>query len=320
MIIKTFVGRLCYKLFTLLISALYAVTPYTGPATDAPIQPAAPDTVQLYFAALADTQISNYMLKRVRAFDATCEDLHNAAYPLDAVLIAGDVAENGLAIEYQYIYEKLSGLGCPYINAEGNHDIRLRIYQQSLARFSDFSNALNENDDFDSYHYSVVLNGYKFIVLGSDRTMFEESDLSDTQLAWLDTELAGENGHPTFVVLHQPLKETHGLPDTWGSPFDSAGSVGKQSDQINETLQKYDNVILITGHLHTGFGDYTYEEYGNIHMVNLPSLTVKNKDGGNNDSGIGCMVECYENEVVFRARNFSTGEWLPDYDWHIAVK
>ena len=320
MIIKTFVGNIFYKLFTLLISMLYAVTPYQAPATDAPIAPENPEDVQLYFAAIADPQISNYLLSRVRAFDATCEDLHNAAYPMDAVLLAGDVAENGLAIEYQYIYEKLSGLGCPYINAEGNHDIRLRLYRQSLARFSDFSNALNENDAFDSYHYSMKLNGYQFIVLGSDRTEFEESYLSDEQLSWLDSALAGEAGHPTFVVVHQPLKGTHGLPDTWGSPIESAGSVGKQSDQLNAILQKYSNVILITGHLHTGFGAYTYEKNGNIHMINLPSLCVKNKDGENNDSGLGCMVECYKNEIVFRARNFSTGSWLPEYDVHIAVE
>lgn len=318
MLLKTPFQKICYKLFLALIAAVYGVSAYVAPSDAQPIAPQEDDAA-FCFAALADSQVSNYIPKRVPYFDAAAEDLHNAQR-LDAVLIAGDVAENGLAIEYQYIYEKLQGLGCPYILAEGNHDIRLRIYKQSLCRFSAFANALNENDAMDSYHYSTAVNGYTFLVLGSDKTMFEESYLNDAQLEWLNQSLAAQQGKPTFVILHQPLKNTHGLPDTWGSPFQSAGSVGKQSGRIAEILKQYQNVILITGHLHTGLGKFTYETLGDVHMVNLPSLTINNKDGGDNGPGIGCMVECYENKIVFRARNFATGEWLPDYDFTIPVQ
>ncbi len=318
MLLKTPFQKICYKLFLALIGLVYSFTAYVAPAETQPIAPQSEDAA-FCFAALADPQVSNYILKRVPYFDAAAEDLHNAQR-LDAVLIAGDIAENGLAIEYQYIYEKLSGLGCPYILAEGNHDIRLRLYRQSLARFSAFSNALNENDAMDSYHFSTSVNGYTFLVLGSDRTEFEESYLNDAQLAWLDASLAAQQGRPTFVVLHQPLKNTHGLPDTWGSPLKSAGSVGKQSDRIAAILQQYNNVILITGHLHTGFGEYTYEKLGSVWMVNLPSLTINNKDGGDNGPGIGCVVECRRDEIVFRARNFAAGTWLPDYDFTIPVE
>lgn len=317
MLLKTPFQKICYKLFLALLALVYSFSAYVAPSDAQPIAPLEDDAA-FCFAALADPQVSNYILKRVPVFDAAAADLHNAQR-LDAVLIAGDIAENGLAIEYQYIYDKLQGLGCPYILAEGNHDIRLRVYKQSLSRFSAFANALNENDAMDSYHYSTAVNGYTFLVLGSDRTEFEESWLNDAQLEWLDQSLAAQAGKPTFVILHQPLKNTHGLPDTWGSPLKSAGSVGKQSDRIDAILQQYKNVILITGHLHTGFGEYTYEKRGDVTMVNLPSLTINNKDGGDNGPGIGCMVECYENEIVFRARNFATGAWLPDYDYTIPV-
>ena len=317
MLLKTPFQKICYKLFLALIALVYSFSAYVAPSDAQPIAPQRDDAA-LCFAALADPQVSNYILKRVPYFDAAAEDLYNAQR-LDAVLIAGDIAENGLAIEYQYMYDKLQGLGCPFINAEGNHDIRLRLYKQSLSRFSAFSNALNENGAMDSFHYSTAVNGYTFLVLGSDRTEFEESYLNDAQLEWLDASLEAQAGRPTFVVLHQPLKNTHGLPDTWGSPLKSAGSVGKQSDRIAEILQKYRNVILITGHLHTGFGTYTYEKLGDVTMVNLPSLTINNKDGGDNGPGLGCVVECYENEIVFRARNFATGEWLPTFDYTIPL-
>lgn len=244
-------------------------------------------------------------------------DLHASEYELDAVLLAGDVAENGLAEEYQLVYDGLSGIeGCRYISATGNHDLRLRAYSQSVKRFNEFANALNNNENpVSELHFSERINGYKFIVLGSDKTEFEEAYLSDEQLEWLDSELAAENGAPTFVICHQPLKLTHDLPNTWGNGTNvNAGSVGDQSDALKEILTKYKNVVLITGHLHTGFGEASYEQIGDLHMVNVPSLCIDNKDGQYNGSGLGYIVEVYDDEILFRARNLETGEWLPDYD------
>lgn len=320
MLLKTIAGKIIYRIFTLLIAAMYSITAYVAPSTDEPVKPVDSENAKLVFAAVADPQVSNYILKRIPFFDAAAEDIKNSAYPLDAILMAGDIAENGLAIEYQYVYEKLSGIDTQYIIAEGNHDIRLRLYKQSLNRFSNFTNALNNNSEMTSFHYSKVVNGYKFIVLGSDRTEFEENYLSKEQLAWLENELAGENGKPTFVICHQPLKNTHGLPITWNSPFDSKGTVGKQSDKLKAILEKYSNAIFITGHLHTGFGEYTYEKLGKTEMINLPSLCINNDYGDYNNPGIGCIVEVYENEILFRARDFAKGKWLPEYDHTITLK
>ena len=88
----------------------------------------------------------------------------------------GDIAENGLSEEYQLVYDGLKGLeGCRYIMSAGNHDIRLRLYKQVVKRFTEFSNALNNNvDPVSELHFSEVINGYKFIVLGSDKATFEE--------------------------------------------------------------------------------------------------------------------------------------------------
>ncbi len=320
MILQNAFQQLMFKIFSLVLSLYVSLSaPIVPPSADNPIAPKDESGVKLVFAALADTQISNYLLSRYPVYEEAMQDLHAAAYPLDAVLVAGDVAENGLAEEYQVFADGISGLDCRYLLAEGNHDIRLRAYKQSLERFCAVANELNGDSAMDSFHYTQTVNGYKFVVMGSDRTEFEESYISDEQLSWLDSELESADGAPVFVVLHQPLVKTHGLPGTWGSPIDSAGSVGAQSDQIKEILTKYDNVILITGHLHTGFGEYTYEEIGKLKMVNLPSLTINNKDGGYNGPGIGYIVEVYENEILFRARDFAKGEWVEDYDITIPV-
>lgn len=320
MLLTTAVQKFFFRLFAFIISVIYSASGgYTAPSTETPIDTSR-DGANLVFAALADPQISNYMFGRYPVLQAAGDDLHASKHPIDAVIISGDIAENGLAEEYQLVYDELSGLDARYLCASGNHDIRLRLYSQSVERFTAFANALNGDEAMKELHFSEVVNGYKFIVLGSDKTVFEEAYFTDAQLEWLESEIAGENGKPVFVIAHQPLKLTHGLPTTWGSGSNkAAGHIGDQSDAIEEIITKYDNVVFITGHLHSGLGEYTYETKGKAHLVNLPSLCIENKDGSYNDAGTGYMVEVYDNEILFRARDFAKGIWVPDYDIKIPV-
>ena len=319
--IKAMTSIVLTKLLAICMTIVYAINGYTGPATDDIIKAKDEENVRMTFAAWADPQVSNYIFEREPYFRAAGDDLKNAEGKVDALLIAGDIAENGLQCEYDLVYDDIFDSGVDnYIMATGNHDVRLRKYSETVERFTGFMNRLNENAgntvSVDALHYTYDVNGYTFIVMGTDRTEFEEAYFNDEQLNWLDQTLSEvtATGKPAFVVIHQTLKNMHGLPDTWNSPFDWAGSVGVNSDQLYEIMNRYDNVIMISGHLHTGFGQYTYEMAGKVHSVNLPSIAIDNMDGACNDNGIGYMVEVYDHEVLFRARNFSQGKYLPDYD------
>ena len=324
------VQQFFFKLFAYIMLAIYAITPPVAPSTDDIIKPAKSDA-ELVFATVADPQVSNYMFDRYRAFQASCEDLRNAKR-LDAIVGIGDIAENGLAEEYNLAYASLGGINARYIMATGNHDIRLRAYSQSTSRFYKFVDTLNGEEAMadrvyseGKLAYSEVVNGYKFIVMGSDKTEFEEAYISPEQLEWLDKEIATEKGKPVFVVLHQPLKLTHNLPTTWGNGTNKeAGSVGPQNDEIKAVLAKHaddSTVVLITGHLHAGFSQYSYQQIEGFHSINVPALSIENKDGeeGGNGSGLTYIVEVYKNEILFRARNCRTGEWLPKWDTRIAL-
>lgn len=328
-----FVQQLFFKLFALIMSLVYSFNGgVVAPSTDDVIK-AKNDDAKLVFATVADPQVSNYMFGRYQSFQEACMDLRNADR-LDAIVGIGDIAENGLAEEYQLVYDELKGIAPRYIMAEGNHDIRLRAYSQSYSRFSAFTNALNGDTYMTDnayaegkFAYSEVVNGYKFIVMGSDKMVFEESYISPEQLAWLDAEIKSvKNGEPVFVVLHQPLKLTHNLPTTWGNGTNKeAGSVGPQNDEIKAILAKYADdkaVILITGHLHAGFSKYSYEQIEGFHSINVPALSIENKDGeeGGNGSGLTYIVEVYDDEVLLRARNCRTGEWLSQWDTSIPLK
>ena len=89
MLLKTPFQKICYKLFLALIAAVYGVSAYVAPSDAQPIAPQEDDAA-FCFAALADSQVSNYILKRVPYFDAAAEDLHNAQR-LDAALTANGV-------------------------------------------------------------------------------------------------------------------------------------------------------------------------------------------------------------------------------------
>lgn len=314
------------KLFALFLAIHYMINPFVAPSTGDPIE-ILDEEAQLTFVAWGDPQISNYMPARAAAFTAAAQDVANAQDDIDALLVVGDIAENGLECEYDFITENIKDIGVDnYLMAVGNHDVRLRLYNQVVDRFTTFQNDLNAaaGSDLviDKLNYSYEINGYTFVVMGTDRAEFEESYFGEEQLNWLDAELE-ENaveGKPVFVILHQPLKNTHGLPLTWGNgKNERAGHVGEQNDELYEIMNKYSNVILITGHLHTGFGQYSYEKIGNIHGVNIPSTSIENKDGGYNNAGTGYMVEVYSDKIIFRARDFAQGVYVPDYNIEIEL-
>ena len=301
-----------FKLFTFIVTTIYSFNGgVVAPSTEAPIKAVDPDNVKLTFVTVADPQISNYMFDRYQVLQEAVIDLKNAECDFDAIVGIGDIAENGLAEEYQLVLDEFKDIDARYIMATGNHDTRLRNYKQMVNRFTKFTNALNgeEGKGLDAYAegklaYAEEVNDYKFIVMGADKASFEEAYISEAQLEWLDAELASANGKPVFVIAHQPLKLTHNLPHNWGSGTSkTAGSIGAQSDALKEILVKHGEnspVFFINGHLHAGFSQYSYQQIEGFHSINAPALSIENKDGeeGGNGSGLTYIVEVYEKEVL----------------------
>lgn len=301
---------------TVLLSILTSVGYYTPPADNNPIKAKNPDEVKLTFTAVADSQVNAFLTNRIY-LEYAFDDISSAETRQDALVIAGDITENSLTEEWDIVYgllEKYSPAD-NYIFATGNHDIRLRSHSQVVDRFTSYYNGFADAQ-IDGLYYSMDINGYTFAVVGSDEQSLEKQVISDTQLEWLDKTLAEatKDGKPVFVIIHQPLKNTHGLPALWNNGVGDSGHLGNQSDEVYEILNKYDNVIMISGHLHTGFGEYTYEQVGNIHSVNLPAVGMKNADGEYCEYCIGYTAEVYDDEVLFRARDFGKGEYVPEYD------
>lgn len=332
-----------YQLMSILMSILMSLGAITIPSTDDTLRTMDPSTV-LDFVVTGDTQVSNIMPEREKSLISLSQDIMNSEIELDAFIIAGDIAENGFQEEFDRVYDSIGEFNTRnFIMCAGNHDIRLREYEQSKTRLLDFMNKLNKGENAqDSLYYKYMIDGYTFLVMGSETGNFEDAYISNAQLQWLNIELknATKTGRPVFVICHYPLAEAHGLPGTWGSTdsddvsgtsptyeyktsYDYTGSIGEQSNKVYDILSNYKNVFFITGHLHTGFGKYTYQtisEENNVQGVNVPSVGISNKDGTYNNTGTGLYVEVTPTNVTFYARDFAQGKFLTSSDFAQAVQ
>lgn len=286
------------------------------------------EDIKLNFAAISDIHMTDEFA-RVQVLKCGLWDMDHAADKLDALVLAGDLTDHGLEEEYENLKKAFE----PYTPAKeilmvvGNHDTWTDEddrYEPAKENFIRYSKEITGRELTECY-YTTEINGYTFIVMASEGTS-TSAYISDTQLQWLREEMdkAAEKELPIFVVSHWPLAETHGLPETWGDeePELLDGSFGDQNYQVEAILKDYENVFMISGHIHNGlvndrqadiYGYTSVESDGSFHSINLPSYMYMGIRG-RVFNGLGYSIEVYENEVLIRARSFTSDVWYTDYD------
>lgn len=287
---------------------------------------------KLNFAVISDIHMTDETARR-DMLRFGLKDMENFDSTLDALVLSGDLTDHGEEAEWEMLKSAFSGYtpAKNLIMAQGNHDTWTEDDKYDLARtyFIKYNKEISGRE-IEHEYYSTEINGYTFIIMASetDRTA---AYISDTQLEWLRAEMdkASEKGLPIFVISHWPINQSHGLPETWGEedmePDD--GGFGDQSAQVEEILKSYENVFLISGHIHSGFvkadqkdvfGYESVETHGTFHSINLPQymyLTGR----GRIANGTGYTIEVYDDEVVLRGRSFSAGVWYSDYVWTLEL-
>ncbi len=320
---------------TFLLVILTVLNVFTSPIFGdymAKTEPVDPDSCKLNFAAISDIHMTDEALRSMM-LEFGLNDMQNSKGRYDALVCAGDLTDHGEVQEWENLaktfakYDPANNI----ILSQGNHDTWTEDDKYDLARkyFIEYNNKISGRETENEY-YSTKINGYTFIMLASESDRVA-AYISDAQLAWLDAEMekASQDNLPIFVVSHWPVNQSHGLPETWGEedmePDD--GGFGDQSDAVEAILKKYKNVIMISGHIHSGFVNenqidtYNYcsvESDGTFHSVNLPSymyMTMR----GRVSNGTGFVFEVYDDTVEIRARSFSAGVWYTDYTYSIPI-
>ncbi len=298
----------------------------SGPATDDPITFQDSENVEMSFVLWADTHTRT---TAINPYYLECgfEDIENSGMDFDAFVIAGDITEFGDAPSYDVVWDtiaKSSIADKAIFLATGNHDIRLAYESQTKMIMDKESEYLTSHSGaetvIDKPYYSYDVNGYTFIVMGSDKWQFEKAIISDEQLAFLDSELARAtaDGKPAFVICHQPLDNTHGLPEVWEN-----GGLGNDSDEVKEILMKHKNVFFLNGHLHDGVYENSlnvFSEENGVYSINVPAYGKDNDYGPWAQTGLGDYVEVYADRVVFTARDFQAGQSLEGMTYTFYLK
>lgn len=175
------------------------------------------ENVKLSFATIADTHLIDNEASEKNLANVF-EDIGNSKEKFDAFLMVGDIAEYGLKKEYQRFFRVVDNQKViPYnFVTMGNHDVRFFYSKNQKIIMDKVNQHLKINTNGKSF-YSYDINGYTFIVIGTEKRVLEKAHITKEQIDFLDKELkrGTKDGKPVFVMCHQAFLETHGLPEVW---------------------------------------------------------------------------------------------------------
>lgn len=280
------------------------------------------ESILLNVALISDTHSSSELFNERSALlrKLLCGISHTENIP-DVLAVAGDISNASDPKEYRMlewsmgIFNKIQTI----IPAAGNHDVRAcDTFDEAKGYFCDFARFCGIETD--KTYYSTTVNGFTFIVLGSEDMLSLEAEISDKQLEWFENELlnAMKSDKPVFIVCHQPLYNSNNC--FYHPEAEKNYGVGAQSEKLEAIFKKYvpdygKPVLFINGHLHRSYSEYSVDKAfcKNLICVNLPSAT-KTEDGG-----LGMAMEVYSDKILLKARNYITEEWLEEYSIEISA-
>jgi 3',5'-cyclic AMP phosphodiesterase CpdA len=153
----------------------------------------------------------------------------------DAVLVSGDLTDDGSEDGCMLAREMLARLEAPLHVIPGNHDDRSRL----RAAFD----LPGEGDE--PINYSVTVGDLRLVTLDSIVPGQDPGDFPPAQLRWLDEELAAEPEAPTLLALHHPPLAT-GIAE-----WDAINLLTPQREALAEVVARHPQLLGIAGgHLH----------------------------------------------------------------------
>lgn len=168
---------------------------------------------------------------------AACVAHVNALAPRpDAVVITGDLTNDGRPEEYAALRELLAPLTMPYYLIPGNHDQRNHL---SAA----FSNLPYLTGVTEFVHYVVDAHPVRLIALDTTEPGQPGGRLCGQRLAWLEARLGEAPQKPTIIFMHHP-------PFATGIEHMDAMALADPAP-LAAIVQRFPNVErVLCGHLH----------------------------------------------------------------------
>ena len=154
----------------------------------------------------------------------------------DAVMITGDLVDQGDLAGYQHFIELIKPLKMPAYVIPGNHD------EPQLMREAFAGTPYFPGDDA-TFQFAVDDLPFRILALNSNANETELPAYDDKRLSWLKAQLEASS-KPTMIALHHPPMKT-GI-----ELIDMGGSEWYQG--IRSLLNEHDQTrLVICGHCHT---------------------------------------------------------------------
>jgi 3',5'-cyclic-AMP phosphodiesterase len=152
--------------------------------------------------------------------------------PPDAVLVSGDLAQNGAAEEYERIRGLLAPLPMPVHVLAGNLDDRAGL----RAHFGDAG---------DPYQYVTRVRSWRLVACDSTIPGQLSGSLDGGRLEWLAAQLDDDRETPTIVAMH------HAPLLTGIAEIDAIGFPAHELDALADLLARHPQVQrIVCGHVH----------------------------------------------------------------------
>jgi len=167
--------------------------------------------------------------------EAVIEAVRSLPNRPDAVLVSGDLTDDGAAENYRVARGLLSRLELPLHVLGGNHDDRGRI-REALG-------LPGEGEDLVSY--SVEVGELRLVLLDSNVPGQDPGCYDAERMAWLDEELGREPEQPTILAVHHtPL--TTGIPE-----WDAINLEASDREALGAVVARHPQLrAIVGGHLH----------------------------------------------------------------------
>ncbi len=280
--------------------------------------PSAAFTPVLRFIASSDTHVrddSDMTVERIKKMldlGYTAAESDPAYKDLDALLIAGDLTNDGTKSEFEKLQATLAGSlrdGTRFLGVVAkNHD----GYAMRRAEMRRVYSSLTGNDA----DFHVVIGGYHFIGVSASSNDLLHYDAG--QLKWLkaqlDAAVADDADKPVFVIHHEHVLNTvygSSLYDTWGVPY------------FTSILKQYPQVVDFSGHSHYPLndprsiwqGEFTAVGTGAIYYADFKIDMIYSYNPGDEYNVSTCwIVEVdAENRIRLRGMDVNAGEALCEY-------
>jgi Icc protein len=154
----------------------------------------------------------------------------------EAVVVTGDLTENGVPAEYERVGELLGPLPMPVHMLPGNHD-------DGAVMNAHFPGAGSEADP---WSYSTRLGPLRLVACDTTVPGQDGGSLDARRLAWLANELERERDVPTLLAMHHPpISIGVRALDEIGLPEDDRAALALLLEEHPQVAR------VVTGHVHT---------------------------------------------------------------------